>query len=523
MTFGDKGTRKDLILGDGLRLNALKCPEREALVYQDRRFSYRELNERVNRLANALIVRGFSKGDKIALLLHNCNENLEIFLGLAKTGIVSVPMTYRAIGKDLVYMINHSDAKGFIFGEEFEEIVQAIKPEIRGVREFWAVGRKNPPWAANYEDLLLSGSDLEPGVSVQETDPIWIAYTSGTTGVPKGVVGSHRGWVLQISLSAMELKIYEDDTFLNTGPLYHVAPYWSCLSILYLGGKVVVMREFDSVAALRLIEQEKITVASMVPTMFNRILNLPEKEKRKWDLRSLRVVKVGTAPLLTKTKEEILKFFSSAHLYEFYAATELGQVTILKPEDQMRKVRCCGKPFPGVEIKLLNDEGKEVTTGEVGELFMQGFNTFDEYYKNPEATKASRRGEWISVGDMARMDEEGYYYIVDRKKDMVISGGVNIYPVEIDEVIQKHPKVLEVAVVGVPDEVWGESLKAVVVLKETGGATEEEIRKFCEGKLAKYKIPRSVEFVSSLPKTPSGKIQKSIIRAQYWKDQEVKV
>jgi long-chain acyl-CoA synthetase len=523
MISGDKETRKELILGDGLRLNALKFPGKEALVYQNRRLSYQELNERVNRLANALIARRFTKGDKVALLLHNCSEYLEIFFGLAKTGIVSVPMTYRAIGKDLIYMITHSDARGFIFGEEFEEIVWAIKSQISRVREFWVVGQKALDWAENYEDLLLSGSDREPDVAVRETDPIWIAYTSGTTGVSKGVVGSHRGWVLQISLSSMELKIFEDDTFLNTGPLYHVAPYWSCLSILYLGGKVVLMREFDPLAALKLIEQEKITVASMVPTMFNLILNLPEKEKGKWDLRSLRVVKVGTAPLLTRTKEQILKFFSSAQLYEFYAATELGQVTILKPEDQMRKIRCCGKPFPGVEIKLLDDEGKEVAPGEVGELFMRGFNIFDEYYKNPEATKASRKGQWVSVGDMARMDEEGYYYIVDRKKDMVISGGVNIYPIEIDEVIQKHPQVLEVAVVGVPDEVWGESLKAVVVLKEGKRVTEEEIKKFCEGKLAKYKIPRSVEFVSSLPKTPSGKIQKSIIRAQYWKNQEVKV
>jgi fatty-acyl-CoA synthase/long-chain acyl-CoA synthetase len=506
-----------------LKLNALKCPEREALVYQDRRFSYRELNERVNRLANGLAARGFTKGDKIAALLHNSSEYLEIFFGLAKAGIVLVPLSYRATAKDLEYMIGHSDSCGFIFGEEFEGVVGTIKAQTTGVKEFWMIGGKAVPWAKNYEELLLSGSKQEPEVAVEETDPIWIAYTSGTTGVPKGVVCSHRGWVLQIPLNSYEYKIHEEDIFLNTGPLYHAAPFFCSLMHLYFGGKVVVMREFDSLETLKLIEQERITTVFMVPTMFNFILNLTEAEKLGRDLRSLRVMIVGAAPLLTKTKEEILKYFSSGQLYEFYAATELGMVTTLKPEDQMRKVRCCGKPFPGVEIKLLNDEGKEVTTGEVGELFMQGFNTFDEYYKNPEATKASRRGEWISVGDMARMDEEGYYYIVDRKKDMVISGGVNIYPVEIDEVIQKHPKVLEVAVVGVPDEVWGESLKAVVVLKETGGATEEEIRKFCEGKLAKYKIPRSVEFVSSLPKTPSGKIQKSIIRAQYWSGREAKV
>lgn len=513
----------ELILGEGLRLNAIKFPDKECLVFQNKRFSYKELNQRTNQLANGLIRFGLKKGDKVAMLLHNCNEYLENFLGLAKAGIVSVPLSYRATARDLENMINHSDAKGLIFGEEFEEVVNAIKPQLGQVKKFFVVGEKTIGWAENYEKFLLSNSKEEPGTEVHETDPIWIPYTSGTTGAPKGVVGSHRGWTLQIPLTSMEYKIHDDDIFLNTGPLYHLAPYWLCLTFLYICGKVVVMRDFDPSETLKLIEKEKITAVFIVPTMFNFILNLPEEEKKRWDLRSLRVAIVGAAPLLTKTKEEILKYFSSAQLYEFYAASELGMVTTLKPEDQIRKIRCCGKPFPGVEIKLLDSEGKEVPVGEVGELYMKGFNIFDEYYKNPEATKASRIGNWVTVGDMARMDEERYYYIVDRKKDMVISGGVNIYPIEIDEVIQKHPKVLEVAVVGVPDEVWGESLKAVVVLKEGQMATAEEIIKFCEGKLSKYKIPRSVEFVSSLPKTPSGKIQKSVIRAQYWKDREVKV
>jgi len=514
---------QELILGEGLRLNAVRFPDKEALVYQDRRFTFRQLNARTNQLANGLMKRGIQKGDKIAILLHNCNEYLEIFLGLAKAGIISVPMTYRAVGKDLQYIINHSDAKVLIFGEEFEGVVTEIKPPLNKVEIFLVVGPKTIPWAESYEAILSSSLDHEPGVKVHETDPIWIPYTSGTTGAPKGCVACHRGWVLQMPITSMEYDLRQDDAFLNNGPLYHVAPYWNSLLFLYIGAKVVIMRDFDPLETLKFIDREKITAIFMVPTMFNFILNLPEEEKRRWDLRSLQVMIVGAAPLLTKTKEEILKYFTSAKLYEFYGATELGIVTTLKPEDQMRKIRCCGKPFTGVEVKLLDSEGKEVGAGEVGELFMKGFNTFKEYYKNPEGTQASRRGEYITVGDMAKMDEEGYYYIVDRKKDMVISGGVNIYPIEVDEVIQKHPKVLEVAVVGIPDEVWGESLKAVVVLKEGEKATEDEVKKFCEGKLAKYKIPRSVEFVSSLPKTPGGKIQKSVIRAQYWKDRDVKI
>jgi len=514
---------QELTLGEGLRLNAVRFPDKEALVYQDKRLSFRELNARTNRLANGLASRGLKKGDKVAILLHNCSEYLEIFFGLAKAGILSVPLTYRAVAKDLEYMINHSDAQALIFGEEFEEIVNAVKPQLKEVKKYFVLGQETVSWAENYEALLSSSPEQEPGTPVHETDPIWITYTSGTTGSPKGCVGCHRGWVLQLPFMALEFAVRQNDIFLNTGPIYHVAPYHLCLLFLYIGAKVVIMKEFDPLETLRFIEKERITAIFMVPTMFNFILNLPEEAKRGWDLRSLRVMIVGGAPLLTKTKEEILQYFSSAKLHEFYGATELGIVTTLRPEDQLRKVRCCGKPFTGVEIKLLDGERREVKVGGVGEVYMKGFNTFQEYYKNPEATKESRLGDWTTVGDMARMDEEGYYYIVDRKKDMVISGGVNIYPIEVDEVIQKHPKVVEVAVVGIPDEVWGESLKAVVVLKEGEKATEDEVKKFCEGKLAKYKIPRSVEFVSSLPKTPGGKIQKSVIRAQYWKDRQVKV
>ena len=514
---------QEITLGKGLYLNAIRFPDKEALVFQEKRLSYRELNIRTNRLANGLIASGLKKGDKVAILLHNCAEFLEILFGLAKAGILSVPLTYRAVAKDLEYMINHSDAETLIFGEEFEEIVNNVRPRLSQIKKFFVIGQKSIAWAERYADLLSSGSEKEPEVEIHETDPIWITYTSGTTGRPKGCVGCHRGWVLQLPFMAMEFGIRQNDILLNTGPLYHVAPYHICLLLLYIGGTVIVMKDFDPLETLKFIEKERISSILMVPTMFNFILNLSEKEKKGWDLRSLRVMVVGGAPLLTKTKEEILKYFSSAQLHEFYGAAELGIVTTLKPEYQMRKIRCCGKPFTGVEIKLLDSEGKEVGVGEIGEIYMKGFNTFKEYYKNPKGTKENRMGEWTTVGDMARMDEEGYYYIVDRKKDMVISGGVNIYPIEIDEVIQKHPKVLEVAVVGVPDEVWGESLKAVVVLKEGEKATEEEIKKFCEGKLAKYKIPRCVEFTSSLPKTPGGKIQKSVIRARYWKDLEAKV
>jgi acyl-CoA synthetase (AMP-forming)/AMP-acid ligase II len=296
-----------------------------------------------------------------------------------------------------------------------------------------------------------------------------------------------------------------------------------CVVYLYIGATVVLMKKADPLEVLKLIHDEKITQSLIVPTLSNFILNLPEEEKSNRDLSSFRTLISATAPLLTKTKRDLLNFFKNTELYELYSASELGMVTTLRPEDQMRKTRCCGKPFIGVEIKLLDEEGKEVPIGEPGELYMKGFNTFKEYYKDQKNTENSRKGEWVSVGDIASMDDEGYYYIVDRKKDMVCSGGVCIYPSEIDDVIQQHPSVLEVAVIGVPDETWGESLKALVVLKSGEKTTEEEIIKFCKNKLSRFKIPRRIEFIPSLPKSASGKILKAELRSKHWKGHEVKV
>lgn len=520
---GENVMDKQLVLGEELRVAAIKNPNKEAIIYGDRRITFSALDKRTNRLANALIKCNFKKEDRAAILLHNCSEVLEIYFGLAKAGIVAVPLTYRAMDKDLGYMLDHSGVKILFCGEEFEQIIKRVRPNLTHIEKIVIIGDKDIGETENYETFLTLGDENKSEIDVYETDPLWITYTAGTTGLPKGCLSCHRGWVLQMYLVATDYGLKETDVHLTTGPLYHVAPFWSALQTICLCGTVVVMREFDPLGALKLIEKEKISQLFMVPTMLNLILNLPGDEKKSIDTSSLRVLSVGAAPLLTKTKEEILKYFKHVNIFEFYAASELGMITTLRPEDQMRKIRCCGKPFIGVEIKLFDDDGKEVAPGEVGELYMHGYNLFKEYLKDPEATAGSRRGKWITVGDMARIDEEGYYYIVDRKKDLVISGGVNIYPIEIDEVIQKHPKVLEVAVIGIPNEVWGESLKAVVVLKKGVEASEKEIIDYCKEKLPKYKVPQSCEFMTELPKSPVGKILKKVLREKYWKNQEAMV
>jgi fatty-acyl-CoA synthase/long-chain acyl-CoA synthetase len=280
------------------------------------------------------------------------------------------------------------------------------------------------------------------------------------------------------------------------------------------------MRKFDPEEALRLIEEKKITNTFMVPTMYNFILELAESKKMKYDLSSMRILISSGAPLPTRIKEQIIHLFDNAGLNEFYGATEFAYATYLKPKDQLKKRACAGKPFWGVEIKLLNENKKQVPVNTVGELFVKSPFMMAGYYKRG---KEGFEREWFSVGDLAKQDEEGYFYIVDRKKDLIISGGVNIYPAEIEDVLYSNPKILEVAVIGVPDERWGESVKAIVVLREGETSSEFEIMDYCRDRMADYKIPKSVSLVESLPKSSSGKIMKRILREELWKGRDAKV
>jgi acyl-CoA synthetase (AMP-forming)/AMP-acid ligase II len=299
-----------------------------------------------------------------------------------------------------------------------------------------------------------------------------------------------------------------------TCPLYHSAPPVFAGLHTILGGFVYVMPKFDPEQFLKVIDEEKITSTFMVPTMLNMVANLPNEVKKKYDLGSMRNLVVGGAPFHISTKKTILEIFDNDCLFEFYGSTETGINTILLPEEQLSKTESCGKVFDGNDILLLDEDRKPVKQGEVGELFMKNNMLIDGYFRNKTATDESFHEGYLSVGDMAYMDEEGYYYIVDRKKDMVISGGVNIYPAEIEITLNHHPKVFDSAVIGVPDEQWGESLKAFVVLKAGCEATAEEIIDYCKENLAHYKKPKCVEFISELPRNPSGKIVKKLLREQ---------
>lgn len=501
-----------------MKQNALKYSNKPAVIFQNETYTYRQLNERGNRLANFFTERGFKKGDKVAVFMKNHAAYIDIIVGLSKIGVVIVPINYRLVGPEIEYIVNHSDSKGIILTAEYVDEISTLLPKLSQIEVALVVGGVTEGKMQDYETVLGEVSADEPESDVRETDPLYIGYTSGTTGKPKGVVISQRSRMLTGMVAAYEYKIDESDVHLVAGPIYHAAPWIFLMMQLIVGGTLVIHESFHADEVLRDIEKYKITNTFLAPTMYTFLVN----ETVKNDISSIRVLISAGAPLATKTKQEILDFFQGADLHEFYGSTESAITLNIKPKDIKDRERSVGHPFPLVECLILDEEKKPVADGEVGELYFKAPYLLDEYYKNPKATAESFYGDYFSVGDMAVRDD-GFYYIVDRKKDMLISGGVNIYPREIEEVLYTHPDILDVAVIGVPDPVWGESVKAIVVKKAGAVLTEADVIQYCEGRIASYKKPKTVDFMDELPRNPSGKVLKIDLRTQYWQDEQTKI
>ncbi len=512
-----------LNMGQILEVHARKLPNKVALKdWRGKRLTYQELDLRTNRLANGLLDLGLRNGDRVAVLLHNCAEFVEIYCAFAKVGLVAVPVNWRFIGREIEYVVNNSDSKAMIVGGEFVDVIDPIRSNLAEVdpQRYVVVGRSTPEGYVNYETLIVHSSDSKPKLKVSSKDTWAQIYTSGTTGAPKGVVRSHESYVSFYLINAIEFGFSEKDYGMIIMPLYHVNSTFYGPLFLYIGASLYVGRDegFDPVELLRVISEEKVTFTSLIPTHYNLILNVSDEEFRKYDVRSIRKLLCSSAPVRSHIKKGILKRFPNVELYEAYGSTEAGLVTILKPEDQLRKLGSMGRECLGTDmIKLLDENGNEVSVGAVGELYSRGPMMFDEYYKLPEKTKRSFKGDFFTARDMVKCDEEGYYYIVDRKDNMIITGGEHVYPSEVEEVISRNPKVFDVAVIGVSDDKWGEAVKAVVVLKEGKAATEEEIVDWCRGKMARFKKPKSVDFISDseMPRTTTGKILHRKLRERY--------
>ena len=513
-----------LTVGNGLLHSVYKYPEKMALVDKDRRLTYHELNQKVNKLANGFLDLGLKKGDKISILLNNRLEYLEVVLACAKVGLVVVPLNFRYLAEEILYCVNNSHANFVITETEFIKRIETVSDNFDFVERnnFLVIGENVPSDYTSYEYFLNNYSEREPDIRIWETDLLYIGYTSGTTGKPKGAMFSHRSRLFMQGYSMAEFGITPFDKQLLVMPLFHSNGLVFGLMACTMGSTLVITQPFDPMEFLSLIEQEKINYVSVVPTILNIIFSLPEELTNTYEVSSLHTLICSSSPLMTHTKEKALEFFKQAELSEFYGSSEAGLVTVLHHREAPDKVHCVGRPCMGMNVKILDQEGKEVPRWEVGELYSWGV-TFEGYYQNQEATEQAIIGEWLTVGDMAKMDEDGYIYLVDRKKDMIMSGGENVYPTEVEEVLSQHPQIIESAVIGIPDPKWGEIVKAVVILQNGASVTENEIIDFCKSKLSNFKCPKSIDFIDELPKTLTGKILRRKVREQYWQERDSEI
>jgi acyl-CoA synthetase (AMP-forming)/AMP-acid ligase II len=512
-------------LGQQLKMNAAKYPGTIALKDAKRSFTYLKTNRRVNQLAHSLLALGLKKGDKIAVFMENSIEIIEAYLATAKTGIVIVPINFRLVGKEVEYIVNNSDAKAFMVDSEFATMIDGIRPQLKNIPHdrYIVVGSACDGYR-EYESLIGGAATEEPDIPVDSKDTWILIYTSGTTGKPKGVVRSHESHIAFYLINGIDFGFNEHDICMNVMPLCHINSTYFTFTFTYIGASVYVhpARSFKPEEILKIIEKEKITFISLIPTHYNLILNVSENA-RKHDVGSIRKLLCSSAPVRKDMKLAIMDFFPGVDLYEGYGSTEAGIVTVLKPEDQLRKLGSIGKESLGTDrIKLLDENGNEVSVGEVGELYSRGPMLFDEYYKLPEKTRSSFQGEWFSAGDMARKDEDGFYQIVDRKDNMIITGGENVYPSEVEEVVGAHECVFDCAVIGLPDDKWGEKVVAVVIPKaqKKDEISEEMIISCCKDRMAGYKRPKKIVFISEedMPRTPTGKILHRKLRDKLGKE-----
>jgi len=521
-----------IMIDDMPRKHAKLSPNKECMVFEQYRFTWRELDERVNRLANGLVSMGLKRGSHIAILAQNSHRYMEYYYALARAGMVTVPLNWRLSNEEMLYVLDHSESVAFLVGEEYIETVKALRPNLPRIRHYISIDGSVEEMK-DYE-TLLSESSPAPHEGPHDEDAMFmLMYTGGTTGLPKGVMISNRnlmtatlGCILSLRNSADK---DEEMSTLMILPMFHIA-IWPILAVHYVGGKAVINKRFDLVYVLETLQRERVAHMNMVPTIAAFMLQFGNLEK--YDLSSLRGLTYAGSPMPFEVLMKLKEQFPKLDFGQGYGLTEASPlVSMLDDKDHRRtetekdrkRLTSAGREGLTVEARVVNENDKDVKPGEIGEIIARGKNIMLGYWKNPELTAQTLRGGWLHTGDMATVDEDGYIYIVDRKNDMIITGGENVYPREVEDVIFKHPAVLECAVVGAPDKVWGESIKAVVALKPGTTATEEEIIALCKKHLAGYKKPKSVDFVDALPKTPIGKIMRRKVKEKYWEGRDKKI
>jgi acyl-CoA synthetase (AMP-forming)/AMP-acid ligase II len=509
---------------DLLTMYATADPDKPGVIEDGTVLTYGEFEARANQVAAALQDLGIKAGTKLVWCAQNSTEVVVLINAARKTGAIAVPLNYRLSTDEAAYVIDNSDATVVLFDiEQTSQLADAVErcPKVTQWAAFHCDESETPSWASHLPTLADSKptTEVEPLEGTDDAGGTMI-YTSGTTGKPKGALRKGRADAAASGGALVQLIGYEPgDVYLTTGPLYHSGPLGFMGIVQLMGGTIIVQRHFDAEEWLRLIQEHKVTTTFSAPTPLRRVVDLPEEVRSKYDYSSMKRFVANAAPWPFELKRKYVERLGEGSLFEVYGSTELGVNTVLEPQDQMRKPGSCGKAAPMVEVALFDEEGKRVETPmEPGELFVRSAGAFDTYYKAEEKYEENKRGDWITVGDIAYFDDEGFFYICDRKNDMIISGGMNIYPAEIEAVLVAHEAIADAAVFGVPSDEWGESVHATVTLYEGASATDDEIQQFARDHLASYKIPRSIDRMAEIPRSASGKILKKELRAPFWAD-----
>jgi long-chain acyl-CoA synthetase len=484
-----------LTLSRGVRAAASRAPTKPAMHHDGRSISYAEMLARIDAMTTSLIARGVEAGDRVALISPNCPEYLELVVAATEPGAMTVLINPRLTAAEIGLILDDCRPALLVVHDSLKALV---------------TGRTEP--VCGYADLLGAPSRRNPD-RADEFQPFAIHYTSGTTGKPKGVPVTHRSRILSFFGMASEFGCYgADDHFLALAPFCHGAGLTFALGSLYTGGTVTIMDRYDASAVVNSLASGAITGIFVVPTHFHRMFELPPAQRASLKNHRLKALICNAAPLKQPDKVRVIEMFGDGVLFECYGATESGIVTTMRPQYHLLKQDCVGTPFAATEVELRDDAGNPVSDGEVGELFSRSPYLFDGYWERPEASAEAIHGDWVTVGDMARRDSDGFYYIVDRKKDMVISGGINVYPREIEAVLLNLPGIIDCAVVGVPDPQWGERIHAELVAAPGHSLDIAAIEQACREQLAGYKQPRSWRIVAQLPRNANGKILKREIR-----------
>ena len=504
------------VVGEVLRLNAKRYPNKKALIEGDKALTYKQLNQQVNQLSNGLLSLGIVSGDRVAILADNCMEWVIVSFAIAKCGATAVPINVRYQKDELIYVVNNSEPKCIFFGPEFARMIADSILGFTSAPDLVLISGEPVDSEDTLEKLIYGKSADEPQINVQPNAPLSITYTSGTTGMPKGVLMSHAAFLNIYIGMVVESGLEHNDVMMVPIPLFHSAGMHGLVGETFLvGGTVLLMgKGFDPDRTLKAVSHYGVTVTLWVPTQLAMLINHPDKYK--YDVSSMKKIWYGSSPISPTVLKASMDLFK-AGFYQWYGQTETGMVAVLQPEDHLERSQFTGRELFNADLRVVDQDGQDTPIGEVGEIISSQYPMgMIGYHNMEEATRETIRDGWIYTGDLARVEANGYFTIADRTKDMIISGAENIYPKEIEAVISALPGVRDVAVFGIPDDIWGESVCAAVVKMEGVQLEEQDIVDFCASKLSRYKKPKRVLFLDEFPRTAFGKVRKNVLREPYW-------